>query len=88
MTSGRGPITRRNWATIIATAPAFFLPVLLAGAQPPATVPPEGVPAAPSAALTPQQKLQKAYADVHQASMRLSQIEIPMDVEPAFSFKV
>jgi hypothetical protein len=36
---------------------------------------------------TPEAKLQKAYADVHDVSVRLSQIDVPMNIEPAFVFK-
>jgi hypothetical protein len=89
MSSGRAflaGITRRKWAAIMAAAPSLSL--VGADAQTPSTVPPQGVPPPPAAALTPEQKLQKAYANVHQASVRLSQIEIPMDVEPAFTFRV
>jgi len=43
------------------------------------------VPAPP--ATTPEAKLQKAYADVREVSTRLAQLEVPIDVEPAFAFK-
>ena len=73
-------VTRRKWAAMLAAAPAL--------AQVSSPVPPQGVPAAPATALTPEGKLQKALAEVREVSQRLSQIEMPMDVEPAFSFKV
>jgi hypothetical protein len=41
---------------------------------------------APSTADTPEQKMQKASADVRAVSERLSQTDVPMDVEPAFTF--
>jgi hypothetical protein len=53
--------------------------------------PPPGPELAPTPAgqpLTPEAKLQKAFADVHEASQKLSKIDVPMTVEPAFSFKV
>jgi hypothetical protein len=34
----------------------------------------------------PEAKPEKANADVREASQRLAQIEVPMDVEPAFRF--
>ncbi len=62
------------------TAPAI--------AQVTSKVPPQGAPAPAQPAATPEQKLQKAYSDVKKLSDRLSQIEVPMDVEPAFAFHV
>lgn len=57
-----------------------------ATAQVPSKKPPLGVPAPAPPAATPEQKLQDAYASVKKTSDRLAQIEIPMDVEPAFAF--
>jgi hypothetical protein len=34
----------------------------------------------------PQEKPEKANTDVREASQRLAEIEVPMDVEPAFRF--
>jgi hypothetical protein len=34
----------------------------------------------------PEAKLEKANADVREASQRLAEIEVPMDIEPAFRF--
>ncbi|HMJ62803.1 MAG TPA: hypothetical protein VK493_13615 [Bryobacteraceae bacterium] len=34
----------------------------------------------------PQEKPEKASTDVREASKRLAEIEVPMDVEPAFRF--
>ena len=78
-------ISRRRMAALLAAAP-------LAAAQapsPPATqkTPPLGVPAPAPPSATPEQKLQKAYDDVCQISVRLSKLEVPMNVEPAFAFK-
>ncbi len=77
------PITRRRWttglATVIGTASAI--------GQVTSKIPPQGAPAAAQPAATPQQKLQKAYSDVQKVSDRLSKIEVPMDVEPAFAFR-
>jgi hypothetical protein len=49
--------------------------------------PPAGSPVPAPPAATPEAKLQKAYADVREVSIRLSQLEVPMAVEPAFAFK-
>jgi hypothetical protein len=72
-------LTRRQWAVLLGTAPLV--------AQVTSTVPPTGVPAPPNAPASPEQRLQKAYADIRQVSERLSKIEMPMNVEPAFSFR-
>jgi hypothetical protein len=76
-------MTRRQWAAgltvAIGAAPAV--------AQFTSKTPPQGAPAPVQAAVTPQQKLDKAYADVQQIRTRLSQIELPMDIEPAFAFR-
>ncbi len=71
--------TRRQWTALLAAAPLI--------AQVTSTVPPTGVPAAPIGPASPEQRLQKAYADVRKASERLSKIQVPMNVEPAFSFR-
>lgn len=88
-TSSRGParsLTRREWtaAFTIAVAAASAAPL---AAQVTSKTPPQGVPAPTSAAATPQQKLEKAYADIRETSERLAKIEVPMNVEPAFSFR-
>jgi hypothetical protein len=72
-------ITRRQWTALFGAAPLI--------AQVTSKVPPQGVPAPPQQPARPEQKLQKAYADVRQASERLAQIELPMNVEPAFAFR-
>lgn len=73
---------RREWTKAFAAA----MGAVPAIAQVTSKVPPQGapVPAKPSA--TPEQKSQKAASDVHKVSDRLAQIEVPMDVEPAFAF--
>ncbi|MGA8027561.1 MAG: hypothetical protein WB992_10460 [Bryobacteraceae bacterium] len=71
--------TRREWTALICAAP-------LVG-QVTQKTPPQGAPAPAQPAATPEQKLQKAYADVHQVSQRLSEIEVSMNVEPAFAFR-
>lgn len=76
-------LTRREWTAQL-TAALGAAPAL---AQVTSKTPPQGAPAPAQPAATPAQKLQKAYSDVHDVSVRLSQIEIPMDVEPAFSFR-
>jgi hypothetical protein len=72
-------ITRRQWTALLGAAPLV--------AQVTSSVPPAGVPAPSSGPASPEQRLQKAYADVRQASERLSKVELPMNVEPAFSFR-
>jgi hypothetical protein len=37
-------------------------------------------------AATPEQKVEKANADVRKVSQRLAEIEVPMNIEPAFRF--
>lgn len=71
-------MTRRQWAALISATP------LLAQAT---KIPPQGAPAPAQAASTPEEKLQKAYADIRETSGLLSKIEVPMDVEPAFAFR-
>jgi hypothetical protein len=72
-------LTRRKWAAIIATVPLY--------AQVDSHTPPPGGPAPLNSAATPEARLQKAYADVKDASGLLSKIEVPMNIEPAFLFK-
>jgi len=82
-------ITRREWTAGLAkitTAAAVVTAAPLA-AQVTSKTPPEGSPTPAPASATPEQKLQKAYADIRETSARLSKIEVPMDVEPAFAFR-
>jgi hypothetical protein len=72
-------ITRRQCAALLGTAPLL--------AQVTSTVPPQGLPAPSNGPASPEQRLQKAYADVRRVSERLSKIEVPMTIEPAFSFR-
>ncbi len=72
-------ITRRRWTALVAVTP-------LAG-QVTSTVPPVGAPSPPKTSATPQQRMEKAYADIREVSGRLSKLEVPMNVEPAFSFR-
>jgi hypothetical protein len=72
-------MTRRYWAALVGAAP------LLAQVT---SKPPQGAPAPAPPSATPEEKLKKAYADVRKISDHLSQIEVPMNVEPAFAFKV
>jgi hypothetical protein len=76
--SGLG-ITRRGWAALLASAP-----LLAQTAATPQNPPPLSAPAAD----TPEQRLAKAFADVRTVSDRLAQTEVPMGVEPAFTFHV
>jgi hypothetical protein len=72
-------ITRRSWTALMGVSPLL--------GQITQKTPPEGAPkpAAPNA--TPEQRMQKAMADVKQVSDRLAQLEVPMDIEPAFAFR-
>ena len=79
MSARLSSITRRQWTALLAVAPAV--------AQVTSTHPPQGAPAAPQPPATPEQRLQKAVADVRQASDLLTKIEMPMNVEPAFFFR-
>jgi hypothetical protein len=77
-------LTRRRWATLLGLAP---LAAQLVRGQATSTTPPESSPAPAPASATPAAKLQKAYSDVHDTSVQLSQIVVPVNVEPAFTFK-
>ncbi len=65
-------LTRREWTAFLGAAP---LVAVHAGQT---SAVPEG---------TASSSLDKAIADVHEVSDRLSKLEVPMNVEPAFSFK-
>ena len=83
-----GQMTRRKWTAGLSTALAAVTAApVVAQVTPTAKIPPQGAPTAAPAAATPEQKLQKAYADIRETSQRLAKIEVPMDVEPAFSFR-
>lgn len=77
-------MSRRRMAALLTATP-----LAAQVASPPATqkTPPLGAPAPAPPSATPDQKLQKAYDDVRQISARLSKLEVPMNVEPAFAFK-
>jgi hypothetical protein len=77
--SSSARFTRREWTALLGVSP-------LVGQV--TSKPPQGSPAPASPSATPEEKLKKAYADVRAASDRLSQLEVPMDIEPAFAFKV
>lgn len=77
-------ITRRRWAALLGLAP---FAAQLSPAQSTSKIPPQGAPAPPAPPATPQARLQKAYSDVHDTSVLLSQIDVPMTVEPAVAFK-
>lgn len=72
-------MTRRRWAALISAAPL--------AAQVTTSKPPVGAPASTEPAATPEARMQKAYSDIRQVSDTLSKIEVPMSVEPAFSFR-
>jgi hypothetical protein len=72
-------LTRRAWAALFGTASLL--------AQQSSKAPPSAAPAPPPAELSPQQKMEKAIADVRRVSDRLAQMDVPMDVEPAFNFR-
>lgn len=85
ISSGFGALrlNRREWTKRIAGALAAA-PALAQATQ---KIPPQGAPATPNPLATPEQRLQKAYADVHAISDKLSKLEVPMNVEPAFAFR-
>lgn len=90
MSSRRKPsvgITRRKWTASLTGTVAAVTAVWPAPAQVTSKTPPEGSPAPAQPSAAPEQKLQKAYSDVRETSDRLSKIEVPMDVEPAFAFR-
>jgi hypothetical protein len=72
-------LSRRQWAMLIAATPAV--------AQVTSKVPPQGSPAPAQPGSTPDQQYDKAVDDIRNTSRRLAAIEVPMNVEPAFSFK-
>ncbi|MBV8896070.1 MAG: hypothetical protein JO051_06150 [Acidobacteriaceae bacterium] len=81
--TGTVVFSRREWTKRLAAA---------VGAAPLAAqitqkTPPQGAPAPPTSPSTPEQRLLKAYADVHAVSDQLSKLEVPMNVEPAFAFR-
>lgn len=81
MTSeGKPPqkLTRRA----VVGALAAVAPVAAQVASP---VPPKGVPEVPPSSSLPAD-VQKAVANVKEASGRLTNIAVPMDLEPAFAF--
>jgi hypothetical protein len=72
-------MTRREWTALISVAPVLGQVT---------SKPPQGAPAPAPSSATPEEKLKKAYADVRSVSDRLAQLQVPMNVEPAFAFKV
>jgi hypothetical protein len=72
-------MTRRQWTLCLTLTPL--------AAQVTSTVPPTGLPVPAPSTATPEQKLQKASGDIRQISEQLSKIGIPMNIEPAFSFR-
>ncbi|HEX4809543.1 MAG TPA: hypothetical protein VH325_11475 [Bryobacteraceae bacterium] len=81
--AGQAGFSRREWSRRVAVG----LTAAPVAAQVVQKVPPAGVPAPAPASDTPEQRLQKAYADIRSVSEQLSKLEVPMDVEPAFSFR-
>ena len=78
-------MTRRQWTTALGAA----LPLAAQVSKPPVTheIPPLGSPTPSPGAADREAKLKKAVADVQQVSERLSQMEVAMNVEPAFAFR-
>jgi hypothetical protein len=72
-------MTRRQWTVLVGAGP------LLGQVT---SKPPQGAPAPAPSSASPEEKLKKAYADVREVSDRLSKLEVSMDIEPAFAFKV
>jgi len=79
MTARSTRLTRRQWTALALASPAV--------AQITSTKPPEGAPAPPQPPATPEERAQKAHADIRSTSDRLSKIELPMNLEPAFVFR-
>ncbi len=78
-TSGSNPrLTRRTWAALLAV-----VPLAAQVSSTPQNPPPLSAPIAD----TPEQRTAKAAAEVRKVSDRLVQTEVPMGVEPAFSFR-
>jgi len=69
-------LTRRAWTALVAAVPL---------AAQVASPPPVGLPPAPT---EPGSRLQKANSDIRAVSDQLSKIEVPIFVEPAFTFRV
>ena len=78
------PLTRRQVAVLVAASPLAASPLAL---QVTSTVPPQGAPAPPTQPATPQERIQKAYADVRKISDQLAKLEVPTSLEPAFAFR-
>jgi hypothetical protein len=72
-------MTRRQWTALVGAAP------LLGQVT---SKPPQGAPTPAPPSASPEEKLKKAYTDIRDVSDRLSKLEVPMDIEPAFAFKV
>jgi len=73
-------MTRREWTVLAAAMPLL--------GQVTSKAPPQGAPAPPQPPATPEAKLKKAFEDVRGVSDQLSKIVVPIDVEPAFAFRV
>jgi hypothetical protein len=66
---------------LVAASPAL--------AQAPSSVPPQGVPAVSQAQPKTREALrEEALTSVRKAKERLAQVEVPVDLEPAFTFGV
>ena len=78
-------MTRRQWTTVLSAA----LPLAAQVSKSPTEreIPPLGSPPANATASDPEARLKKAVDDVQKVSERLSQMEVPMNVEPAFAFR-
>ena len=74
-------MTRRDWTALLGVSASPLL------AQVTQKIPPQGAPAPAAPAATPQQRFQKALDEVRQVSQRLAQLEVPMNIEPAFAFR-
>lgn len=72
-------VTRRNLTALLVASPL--------AAQVTSKHPPQGAPAPPQPPATPQDRLQKAYADVRSIGDQLSKIELPVSLEPAYTFR-
>ena len=64
-------VSRRNWVILLGADP------LLAQTPLQSTAPP----------VTPEQRMDKAKSQMRQVSDKLTAIEVPMNIEPAFRFR-
>jgi hypothetical protein len=74
----RAGLTRREWTALVGASPLL--------AQVGSKNPPQAAPAPAPASATPAEAAAKAADEIHKVRQRLTDIEVPMNVEPAFHF--